>query len=153
MAADTNRNTNKIMGAISWRQQARPMPFRSPQSPRPESNPALTRNPVGIDLTLYREVEGGACQAYPIHCAPRCRARHLPRAGRLRGSTRLRWRETDAESADRATLIRVPMSDNTLNKALRTWAAILARATTTARTASARPRRPCSTRRARSTAI
>jgi hypothetical protein len=25
------------------------MPFRSPQSPRPESNPALTQNPGGID--------------------------------------------------------------------------------------------------------
>lgn len=26
-----------------------------------------------------------------IHCAPRCRSRHLPRAERLRGATRLRW--------------------------------------------------------------
>jgi hypothetical protein len=40
------------------------------------------------------------------------------------------------------------MSDNTLNKALRTWATILAPAATTARTASARPRRPFSTKRA-----
>ena len=30
------------------------MPIRSAQSPRPESKPALTRNPVGIDLTKYR---------------------------------------------------------------------------------------------------
>jgi hypothetical protein len=47
----------------------------------------------------------------------------------------------------------VPMSENTLNKALRTWAAILAPAATSARTASSRPRRPCSTRMARSTAM
>jgi len=40
------------------------------------------------------------------------------------------------------------MSDNTLNKALRIWVTILALAATTARTASARPRRPFSTKRA-----
>src|ERR1700736_904673 len=37
------------------------------------------------------------------------------------------------------------MSDNTLTKALRTIAAILAPAATSARTASVRPRRPCAT--------
>jgi hypothetical protein len=35
------------------------MPSKSPQSPRPESNPALTRNYGRIDLRQYCEVEGG----------------------------------------------------------------------------------------------
>jgi hypothetical protein len=34
------------------------------------------------------QVKEGSCHAYPIHRSPRCRARHLPRAGRLRGATR-----------------------------------------------------------------
>jgi hypothetical protein len=33
------------------------MPFKSPQSRRRESNPALIRTPVGIDRTLYRKVD------------------------------------------------------------------------------------------------
>lgn len=37
---------------------------------------------------------------------PRCRARHLPLAGRLRGRDGCAWRETDAESDDRVTVIR-----------------------------------------------
>jgi hypothetical protein len=69
------------------------------------------------------------------------------------------WHETDVESADRETLIRdllnlVPMSDNTLNKPLQFLGCDTgAPVATTARTASARPRRPCSTRKARSTAM
>lgn len=42
------------------------MPFRSPTIARPESNPALTRNPVGIDL----EAKGGSCHAYLVHWCP-----------------------------------------------------------------------------------
>jgi hypothetical protein len=66
------------------------------------------------------------------------------------------WLETDAESADRATLIRDlldvedddgPMSDSTRRCALS--AAILCSGVDyRARTTSARQRRPCSTRRA-----
>lgn len=59
-----------------------------------------------------------------------------------------------SKGADRATLIRdllnlVPMSDN---EPLQFLICDTAQAATTARPAFARPRRPCSTRRARSTA-
>jgi hypothetical protein len=74
---------------------------------RPESNLALTRNPVGSDLTEYREANGGVTS-----CVPRCIMPHdaerdtyvvLDDFGDRHGCAR---RETDAESADRAPLIR-----------------------------------------------
>jgi hypothetical protein len=56
IAADTNRDTNKLRTVSAEKNKTARAPaagtphaVRSPQSPRPESNPALTRNPGGLD--------------------------------------------------------------------------------------------------------
>jgi len=62
------------------------MPFRSPQ---PESNLALTRNPVGSDLTEYRWPKEGYFM--PTRCVmPHDAERDTYLMLGLRGSTRLR---------------------------------------------------------------
>jgi hypothetical protein len=54
------------------------MPFRSSQSPRPESNPALTRNPGGLDdfwdqlACAWREIDAESTMiAVSIRAKPR----------------------------------------------------------------------------------
>ena len=61
------------------------MAFRSPQSSRPESNPALSRTPIVPD-----DAERDTCSV----------------RGDFGGQTRFALGATGAESADRATLIR-----------------------------------------------
>jgi hypothetical protein len=82
------------------------MPFRSPLSPRPESNPALTRNP-GRDRPNVTPRDQGrvlSCVSHPL--CPTMSSETLTSCWTTSGSTRCAWRATDAESADRVTLIR-----------------------------------------------
>lgn len=104
------------------------------------------------DLTCYREVKGRYWRPDPL--SPPCRVRQLPRIGFV-GSTGLRFAQDRRRTADRAALSAIYWTSNAdgrrstnVQQHTERAAAMLAPAATTARTASARPRQPCSTRRA-----
>lgn len=103
------------------------MLLRSPQSPRPESNPALTRIPAGSPNSKSRG-KGSVLSCVLSTLCPTM-PRHVPRGERLRGRVGCARRQTDAEapiardanqrSAGHANDGGMPMSDNSLNKTLR----------------------------------